>query len=411
MTNSNQSILIAALQNIRGIPAGPDAFNKVQKIACEALAGLSTATQEPDAGRDGLIVRLQHVVDHLADFREGFWLDFQPVRDALDALLRYRAATSTPHVAVDPQLARFYQVGSVPALLAAMAEHIEKLQDSARRNVKPWEDTFPPTLLPKYLRDAGYEADPAHNERYRVSQQGFWWWIVRAGDGTRTVFRSQTKDKALDVAAKLLTEFRTGEWCGWHRAIEEVSRNPALAATSTQQGDLIGYCFRDMSGAWHFCAGSNPLALPTFAQNGFTPVYAIAPAEGVDAGELPGMWESADLIGGETDRTQQGAGGIRCHVSEEGVLRIETTVQALLFAAREGDYFFAAKEGGNALVICDEREFVADVVSELTCESEDGSTPITRAFDKAIADAVEHGSMGIDEASLADAQGEREGNV
>ena len=49
MTNSNQSILIAALQNIRGIPAGADAFDKVQKIAHEALESLSTSTPEPDA--------------------------------------------------------------------------------------------------------------------------------------------------------------------------------------------------------------------------------------------------------------------------------------------------------------------------------------------------------------------------
>lgn len=26
-----------------------------------------------------------------------------------------------------------------------------QLQDAAKRNVKPWEDTFPPTLLPAYI--------------------------------------------------------------------------------------------------------------------------------------------------------------------------------------------------------------------------------------------------------------------
>jgi hypothetical protein len=56
---------------------------------------------------------------------------------------------------LDPVLAKFYDVDNVPALIAAQSEHIEKLQDAARRNVKPWEDTFPPTLLPKYLRENG----------------------------------------------------------------------------------------------------------------------------------------------------------------------------------------------------------------------------------------------------------------
>jgi hypothetical protein len=58
----------------------------------------------------------------------------------------------------DPVLLKFYGVDNVPALIAAQSEHIEKLQDAARRNVKPWEDTFPPTLLPKYLRDNGLPA-------------------------------------------------------------------------------------------------------------------------------------------------------------------------------------------------------------------------------------------------------------
>jgi hypothetical protein len=61
---------------------------------------------------------------------------------------------------LDPQLAAFYQVDSVAGLLVALEEHIDKLQDTVRRNVKPWEDTFPPTLLPKYLRDSGLAAQP-----------------------------------------------------------------------------------------------------------------------------------------------------------------------------------------------------------------------------------------------------------
>lgn len=44
-----------------------------------------------DQRRDKLIVRLQHYVDHMADMHNGYGGDPQSVRDALDALLRYRA--------------------------------------------------------------------------------------------------------------------------------------------------------------------------------------------------------------------------------------------------------------------------------------------------------------------------------
>lgn len=62
----------------------------------------------------------------------------------------------------DPKLCEFYGVKTMAELLSAQEEHILKLQDAARRNVKPWEDTFPPTLLPKYLRESGLAAaEPA----------------------------------------------------------------------------------------------------------------------------------------------------------------------------------------------------------------------------------------------------------
>ena len=53
------------------------------------------------------------------------------------------------------QLGTFYGADTLAGLLRQMEGHIEKLQDAARRNVKPWEDTFPPTLLPRYLRENG----------------------------------------------------------------------------------------------------------------------------------------------------------------------------------------------------------------------------------------------------------------
>ncbi|WP_282259700.1 hypothetical protein [Stenotrophomonas sp. PS02301] len=64
------------------------------------------------------------------------------MRPALQAL-------TTP----DPTLLRFYQVTDYPSLVAALEAHVVKLIDACSRNVKPWEDTFPPTLLPKWKRE------------------------------------------------------------------------------------------------------------------------------------------------------------------------------------------------------------------------------------------------------------------
>ena len=51
----------------------------------------------------------------------------------------------------DPALCKFYDVADWPGLVRELVGHVAQLQDSAKRNVKPWEDTFPPTLLPAYI--------------------------------------------------------------------------------------------------------------------------------------------------------------------------------------------------------------------------------------------------------------------
>ncbi|NWA11966.1 hypothetical protein [Pseudomonas gingeri] len=51
----------------------------------------------------------------------------------------------------DKALCDFYQVSDYPGLVRELVGHVAQLQDSAKRNVKPWEDTFPPTLLPAYV--------------------------------------------------------------------------------------------------------------------------------------------------------------------------------------------------------------------------------------------------------------------
>lgn len=51
----------------------------------------------------------------------------------------------------DAALCKFYEVDGYPGLVRELVGHVAQLQDAAKRNVKPWEDTFPPTLLPAYI--------------------------------------------------------------------------------------------------------------------------------------------------------------------------------------------------------------------------------------------------------------------
>lgn len=63
-------------------------------------------------------------------------------------------------VVPDEMLCDFYEVSNWPDLVRELVKHVEQLQDSAKRNVKPWEDTFPETLLPAYI-DRIKKADDA----------------------------------------------------------------------------------------------------------------------------------------------------------------------------------------------------------------------------------------------------------
>ncbi|EPT9141109.1 hypothetical protein ACVTKY_005188 [Klebsiella michiganensis] len=73
--------------------------------------------------------------------------------------LLYCHAQPAP-VVLDEMLCEFYEVANWPDLVRELVKHIEQLQDSAKRNVKPWEDTFPATLLPAYI-DRIKQADDA----------------------------------------------------------------------------------------------------------------------------------------------------------------------------------------------------------------------------------------------------------
>jgi hypothetical protein len=64
--------------------------------------------------------------------------------------LQVRFSTQ-PESEPDAGLCDFYSVTDYPGLVRELVGHVALLQESAKRNVKPWEDTFPPTLLPAYV--------------------------------------------------------------------------------------------------------------------------------------------------------------------------------------------------------------------------------------------------------------------
>ncbi|EOI3465025.1 hypothetical protein ACMSW1_002502 [Cronobacter dublinensis] len=60
-------------------------------------------------------------------------------------------ATAQPVAVPDEMLCDFYEVSNWPDLVRELVKHVEQLQEAAKRNVKPWEDTFPETPLPAYI--------------------------------------------------------------------------------------------------------------------------------------------------------------------------------------------------------------------------------------------------------------------
>ena len=92
--------------------------------------------------------RLEQINDHLVKEAQGESRMGEPV-----------IAQPEP-VVPDEMLCEFYEVANWPDLVRELVKHVEQLQDSAKRNVKPWEDTFPETLLPAYI-DRIKQADEA----------------------------------------------------------------------------------------------------------------------------------------------------------------------------------------------------------------------------------------------------------
>ncbi len=93
-------------------------------------------------------------VQKFEDQAMGNWIDVHEARMVIEQAqeviseLRDEIATSPEP---DTVLCKFYDVTDWPGLVRELVGHVAQLQESAKRNVKPWEDTFPPTLLPAYV--------------------------------------------------------------------------------------------------------------------------------------------------------------------------------------------------------------------------------------------------------------------
>ncbi|MGH8083906.1 MAG: hypothetical protein ACREPV_01340 [Lysobacter sp.] len=96
------------------------------------------------------------------------------------------------------------------------------------------------------------------------------------------------------------------------------------------------------------------------------------------------------------DRPECEAGhhGLACHLRDDALL-IRLDVDTLCSAARGSDIFFDMAEGGERITITDPAAFAREVERALNDEDEQGNTPVSRMFDRAIEWVVEQGGDGL----------------
>lgn len=71
--------------------------------------------------------------------------------------------------------------------------------------------------------------------RYHVRQDGFWWWCVKAEDGTRTLLKAGTKIGAERLAATLEAEFQTGVFVGQQAVLQLQAAEPGPLGFQTRR--------------------------------------------------------------------------------------------------------------------------------------------------------------------------------
>lgn len=117
-------------------PVAGTQFRAVADLYSIAVPGGRSVTYSTDAAE-------------ASDFRAMGWAvqEYVKLERLQDAYTRPQPAP----VVQDEVLCDFYDVSNWPDLVRELVKHVEQLQDAAKRNVKPWEDTFPETLLPAYI--------------------------------------------------------------------------------------------------------------------------------------------------------------------------------------------------------------------------------------------------------------------
>lgn len=133
-------------------------------------------------------------VQKFEDQAMGNWVDVHEAQQVVDQAqeaiseLRDEIATSPKP---DPVLCKFYDVTDWPGLVRELVGHVAQLQESAKRNVKPWEDTFPPTLLPAYIERLNAENSAAHTDRspeaYAIEHAEY---MAKSADGVLAKFQA-----------------------------------------------------------------------------------------------------------------------------------------------------------------------------------------------------------------------------
>jgi hypothetical protein len=91
---------------------------------------------------------------------------------------------------------------------------------------------------------------------------------------------------------------------------------------------------------------------------------------------------------------------LRCAVIR-GRLVVSIGIDTLAFAASQHDPWVVWDAERNdyrrRLKVTDAHEFAADIVRVLTCEAEDGTTVVHILFDNAALEAMEQGSLAVEE--------------
>lgn len=145
----------------------------------------------------------------------------------------------------DPVLCKFYDVTDWAGLVRELVGHVAQLQDSAKRNVKPWEDTFPTTLLPAYIERvnaANAAVQPQGEPVYMVRSHGSCCWEEMRGESlemcqaqsgeyeVRKLYAEQPAPVAVVMPERMsvprgdLQPFERAEAIKWNACLDEVAR-------------------------------------------------------------------------------------------------------------------------------------------------------------------------------------------